>query len=143
VTSVEIGRELVKAKTLWVHQGRDPVRGLDCVGFICTVMGEPFEPRYGRDPHGNTLDRELEARYGAPVEDLREGDIVSLRWGVAARHVALIANHPEGGLSIIHCSNSVGRVTEQRLDQRWERRIVGIYRPYEAMTFVQRRVSAT
>lgn len=127
MTAIEQGRALVGVP--WVHQGRDPKTGLDCIGFLCQVLQEPHEARYSRDPHGLTLERELEARFGAPVAEPRAGDVVSMRWGGDARHVALVADHPQGGLSIIHASNSVGCVTEHRLDAKWRRRIVAAYRP--------------
>lgn len=129
MTAVERGRALVARRVPWAHQGIAEEFALDCVLFLCDVLGVQYEARYSRDPHGLTLERELEARFGAPVAEPRAGDVVSMRWGGDARHVALVADHPQGGLSIIHASNSVGCVTEHRLDAKWRRRIVAAYRP--------------
>lgn len=59
---------------------------------------------------------------------MQAGDIAAIAYAGAVRHVGIVGEHPDG-LSLIHTNTAVGRVTEARIDQKWSRRIVAIYRP--------------
>ncbi|KRD71455.1 hypothetical protein ASE45_06500 [Lysobacter sp. Root96] len=86
---------------------------------------------YGCNPHGGQLEKQLEAAFGAPIPkaDMAVGDLVAIAYKVAIRHVGIIADYRDGGLSLIHTDQMVGRVTEHRIDAAWLDRIKAVYRP--------------
>lgn len=142
--AIERLREMVAAKTTWVHQGRS-IHGADCVGALVYAFQYDGEvPAYPRDPVNGELERELRRVFGEPIlyrdnlldsvvdrAALRAGDIVSCQYAGPVRHVAVVADHPAlvGQLSLIHTSATVGFVVEHILDAKWMRRIVGVWRP--------------
>ena len=89
------------------------------------------EKLYGREPWEAQLQAGLRARFGAPIEsDWQLGDIAVIRWAKAEpSHVGILADHPLGGLSLIHAHNLHG-VIEQAIDERLRRCVVEIYRPF-------------
>lgn len=116
----------------WKHQGRDRVRGLDCIG-LCVVCAQDLgwtvrdQSGYPRDPHGNVLEGALREHF-ARVPDMRPGDVVSIRFAGPVRHVAIVGEYMYGGLSLIHSNSRVGKVVEHRLDDHWRNQIVNVYR---------------
>lgn len=137
---VQAAREMVG--TPWAHQGRG-ADGVDCVGLLVRALyaagvelGDVTD--YGRDPHGGLLEGHLTREFGPPVlagrginaAALQAGDLVVIAFKRAPRHVAIVADHCQGGLSLIHTyqSTAVNRVTEHRLDHRWLRRLTGVWR---------------
>lgn len=60
-------------------------------------------------------------RYAQP------GDVLSIRYA-RERHVA-IASELYGHLAMIHADNSIGRIVEHPMDDRWKRRVVAVWRP--------------
>lgn len=143
--AVERMRELVEARVPFVHQGKT-LAGMDCVGGLCYALQYQGEiPSYPRDPVNGELERELRALFGEPVfyranvltdrvvtnTDLRETDVVSMQYAGPVRHVGMIGNYEPvpGELSLLHTSASIGRVVEHILDEKWRRRIVGVWRP--------------
>lgn len=129
MSPVEIARSLIG--TPWVHQGRDPSIGIDCVGLLELAYGVRDSYVYSRDPHSGMIDKRMEVHFGKPVMDgARVGDAVSLGFGVsgASRHVAIIGDYKYGGLSIIHTDSVIGRVVESRYDDKWVRRTRNVYR---------------
>lgn len=142
--AIERLREMVSIKTPFVHQGRS-INGTDCVGAI--VYGFQYDgdvPSYPRDPVNGELERELRRVFGEPLlyranlldpplskSALRELDIVSCQYAGPVRHVATVANHPAlpGQLSLIHTNALTGYVVEHILDDKWMRRVVGVWRP--------------
>lgn len=119
------------------HQGRDPLIGIDCIGLIVLwgqLLDLPFvaldSPNYGVDPAHGLLESYLEQAFGKPlpVSAIEAGTIVSMDYFGATRHVGIVANHPQGGLSLIHTNQRVGCVTEARIDDKWLKRIRGVYR---------------
>lgn len=143
--AVERMRELVEARVPFVHQGKT-LAGMDCVGGLCHALQyEGDVPNYPRDPVNGELERELRALFGEPVfyranlltdrvvanADLRETDVVSMQYAGPVRHVGMIGNYEPapGELSLLHTSASIGRVVEHILDEKWRRRIVGVWRP--------------
>lgn len=128
----------------FVHQGRTP-RGLDCIGLVTLALQDAgltqyalhAENRvdYGRDPNAGLLEQRLEVIFGAPVArgpvdlaELQPGDVVAIRFAGPIRHVALIGAGP-GYPTLIHTDSSLGRVTEHRIDPKWQRRIALVFRP--------------
>lgn len=132
---VEIARSLIGVP--WVHQGRDPARGIDCAGLleIAYEIGESnFSAGYSRHPHSDLIAKHMAASLGAVVDDEpRAGDAVTIGFGVngVVRHVAIVADYVHGGLSIIHTDSVIGRVVEQPINDKWLRRIRGVYRRQE------------
>lgn len=135
---VAAARVYVAAKARYCHQARGPF-AFDCLGILVRAFADdgvqlPDRIDYERVPQGagpgkGQLSRELRAVFGPPVtDDLREGDIVSLAWGTLPHHVGLVANHPQGGLSLIHCSASIMLVCEQRIDEAMIRMVREVFR---------------
>jgi len=121
------------------HQGRLPGVALDCLGVLI-VTGWHFgmKPRsfdhqgYGRQPDGSTMLEECDKHMQRiSKEDIREGDVVVMRFDRDPQHVAVVANHPDGGLSIIHAyqpPGGGGKVVEHRLAPHIYDQIVAAYR---------------
>lgn len=136
--AIERMREMVANKTPFVHQGRDPVNGIDCIGALAyAFQWEPPLPAYPRDPVNGELERNLQKEFGPPILErpqsndvLRALDLVSMQYRGPSRHVALIVPHINlpGVLSIIHTDSMVERVVEHILDDKWRRRIVKVWR---------------
>lgn len=124
------------------HQGRNPAVGLDCIGLgVAYLRGLGYDVRdrtdYGRDPDGS-LRAALVHSLGAAVAEgegcwrhAQPGDVLSMRFaniGAAPeRHVG-IASDFGGELYLIHADNSHGKVVEIPMDDRWKRRVIGVWR---------------
>jgi len=112
------------------HQGRQPGRGLDCVGLVvCAArhcgLREYDLTNYARLPRGDALRGHVQAA-GLEEVDLRQalpGDVLLMRFIREAQHLALVTDR-----GILHAHQQVGRVVEHRLDDGWRRRVVGVYR---------------
>lgn len=122
--------------TPWRHQGRKPW-AVDCAGLVVLSFAaagwrsaEAAPARYGRDPWDDMLRETLRGQFGEPTDDAwRAGDVALFRWGQGEpSHVGIIADHPLGGLSIIHSSNLMG-VVETSLAGRMLDSVVEVYRP--------------
>jgi cell wall-associated NlpC family hydrolase len=122
--------------TRWRHRGRKRW-AVDCLGLIVLAgrrAGITAEDvtRYGREPWDDALRKGLRERFGEPVTDPRAGDIAVIRWRKdEPSHVAIIADHPDGGLSLIHSHNLHG-VVEHALAPPFSQCIVEVYRPWRA-----------
>jgi cell wall-associated NlpC family hydrolase len=118
------------------HQGRVPGVGLDCAGVPIVVartlglIAADFDvDAYPAIPDGVTLrdhcDRFLR-RW--PFEEV--GGVVLVSWkGGPPQHLGVVADHPHGGLSIIHADNlRQKQVIETRLEFGSYMRKVQAYR---------------
>lgn len=122
----------------WRHRGRKPW-AVDCLGLLDLAgrsAGLSIEtPRlYGREPWDDQLRTGLNKRFGKPLHpsQAQAGDIALIRWkGHEPSHVAIVADHPEGGLSMIHAHNIAG-VTEHRIAHPFDACIIEVYRPWPA-----------
>ncbi len=120
--------------TRWRHRGRKPW-AVDCIGLVeLSLRAAGWAPRvdvpryYGREPWDDRLRRELRAHFGLPVADWCAGDIPLIRWRLGEpSHVGVLADHPYGGLSIIHASNVDG-VVETSLRGRIADCVLEVYR---------------
>lgn len=118
----------------WRHRGRKPW-AVDCIGLLVVAgrgagITAPDEKGYGREPWEDRLSCGLRARFGAPVADWRAGDIAVIRWKKGEpSHVGVLADHPDGGLSIIHAHNLHG-VIEHALRGQVAGCVVEVYRPF-------------
>lgn len=129
---VSAARALLGAR--WRHRGRKPW-AVDCLGLIvlsAAAAGLRVEvPRlYGREPWDDSLRRGLRQHFGQPVTDPQAGDVALIRWRSGEpSHVAIVADHPFGGLTLIHSHNVLG-VVEHALAPPFDSVIVEIYRPW-------------
>jgi cell wall-associated NlpC family hydrolase len=102
------------------HQGRTR-RGCDCIGLVVlsfALIGLAGRDRtdYGKQPAKRKLAQALEDNFGPPHgEPLEPGDIVAMEWGAEEAHVALVSDHPDWGLGLIHSYASAGKVIEHGL----------------------------
>lgn len=131
---IEGARQLKGAR--WRHRGRKPW-AVDCVGLVVLAgkhagLNTGDESRYGREPWEDRLRDGLRDRFGGPVTDWRAGDIALIRWRHGEpSHLGIIADHPNGGLSLIHAHNLHG-VVECSLSGPYRSCIVEVYRPWPA-----------
>ena len=118
------------------HQGRKPW-AVDCIGLVdVSLRAAGWTPQaempvgYGREPWDDRLRNGMRAHFGAPVVDgWLPGDVALFRWGKAEpSHVGIIANHPHGGISLVHASNRRG-VVEILLAGRLLDSVIDVYRP--------------
>lgn len=119
----------------WRHQGRKPW-AVDCVGLIAVAgkaSGLTAEDvrGYGREPWDDLLRKGCRERWGepAPASAAQVGDIAIVRWGDGEpSHMAIVGNHPNGGLTLIHSHNLHG-VIEQSMRGRMLEVVLEVYQP--------------
>lgn len=117
------------------HMAKGP-KFFDCRGLVLwglSELGRPtFDlPAYGREPHKNGMFKAICTNLGEPIpkHNMRAGDVVLMRFDGEPRHVGLLADYPDGGLSLIHTHSTLKFVTEHRLDNYWASNIVAVWRP--------------
>jgi hypothetical protein len=122
--------------TAYQHQCRVAGVAMDCIGVPVHValrlgMDAEVVADYGRQPRPdlmrNGLDKVL---VRVPSSEMAPGDVVWIRFRDEPQHVAVVGDYVHGGLSLIHAYNGAGlrNVVEHRLDETWQRRIVGVWR---------------
>lgn len=122
--------------TPFSHQGRKAGTALDCAGLLVHVAREVgFEPLdrtgYSPMPSGHQIEEALEEHVAAgilvrvPTAEMVAGDLFLMRFGGEkfSRHLGVCA-----GDTMIHAWAIVGKVCEHRIDERWKRTIVRVYR---------------
>lgn len=62
-----------------------------------------------------------------PLEDMAPADVLLMRFKREPHHLAIVADHPGGGLSIIHALGSEGKVVEHGLDSKWRDRVMACF----------------
>lgn len=118
-------RQLIGAE--WVHQGRDPATGIDCIGVVSWVaerLGVPFDDRtdYDREPDGMLLVDEFRERMiEIKKEEAREGDILILRTAGTRlpHHVAILAKGDMEFMLIHSIQMAASRKTVEEPYRRW------------------------
>lgn len=113
---IQAARELLGVRFL--HQGRDPNTGLDCVGFLVALgrrIGYPDikdVTDYRRVPSAEVIRQTLRHNCDEiPVDEVGDGDIYLMRLGgIKPRHVSVRV--PGENPSIIHASNAGVRIEE-------------------------------
>lgn len=117
----------------FVHQGRGTA-GIDCAGVVikCAhALGlSSFDIRsYRRVPDGKEMLRLCrEQMVEIDPATVRPGDVLLFRGDFRPRHLAIVGDHPCGGLSIIHAHYESGKVVEFTLDHSWRSKIVAAFR---------------
>jgi hypothetical protein len=118
----------------WRHRGRKPW-AVDCVGLVVLAAKESglgirdTTSLYGREPWDDRLRQELRARFGDPVSETEAGDITLIRWHHGEpSHIAIVGDHPDGGLTLIHAHNLHG-VVECSLSGNYLNCVIEAYRP--------------
>ena len=137
---LEIRRRIIDEARSWVdtpagvHQHRAKGVACDCPGpltMTTRALGlSDFDiTDYDRLPDGQAMlalcDREMTR---IEVRDMQPGDAVVMKFVNMPQHIGILADHPFGGLSLIHASNTVGKVVEHSLAPSWRSRIVAAYR---------------
>lgn len=120
----------------WVHQGRDPATGIDCIGVVTWVaerLGAPFEDRtnYSREPIGELLVDEFRSRMDeVALSDIREGDVLILR-NAGTRlptHVAILIRGDMEYMLIHSIQISSHRKTVKEPFRRWNRLVTHAFK---------------
>lgn len=125
----------------WRHRGRKPW-AVDCIGLVLLAgrgAGVEFQDQkgYGREPWEDLLRQGMRQRFGEPVgaDDWRPGDVALIRWHKQEpSHVGILADHRDGGLSIIHVHNLHG-VVEHSLSGPYLDCIEEVYRPWRDKSY--------
>jgi len=116
--------------TPFVHQGRLPGKGLDCIGLVrwpqvALGFGDEDERRYSMAPDPKRMKALLE-HYLVPIprSELRPADILWLRIDEMPTHLAIYT-----GKTIIHAINSGPcKVVEHGFRAPWPSRVAGVFR---------------
>lgn len=120
-------RKLVGAP--WVHQGRDPIAGIDCLGVlmhICKKFNIEVEDNttYSREPDGITIVNELRKYMDeVPVESAKEGDVLVFRMPaeVYPRHVGILTKGQQEYMLVHSIAGKSGGHTVEETLRRWVR----------------------
>lgn len=124
----------------FLHQARNPARGLDCIGLLVLAardagldLGGHDRRNYGRDPAQGLLQSHLQAAFGSPLAApiLQPDDVVAMRYDGPVRHVAIVGER-DGALTLIHTDSANKRVVEHVLTPDHRRDILAVYRPERA-----------
>lgn len=129
-------KEIIEISKKWLgtpfeHQGRS-IHGIDCAGYIQeTAAGFghipedlPRVPTYGRDPDSTMeliLDKYLIRR---KMTDRLAGSILFFGFGRKGQHLGILSESLE---TFFHAYELEHKVVETRLDQKWQKRLRGIY----------------
>jgi cell wall-associated NlpC family hydrolase len=114
------------------HQGRSR-EGVDCIGLPVCVraeLGLPAMDSFGyakRSEGSEMLDYCRANMVSVGRSSLRPGDLLVQMSGVI-RHIAIVADYPGGGLSIIHAHLPNKKVVECRLDDQFMKTVRGCFR---------------
>lgn len=120
----------------WVHQGRNPGTGIDCIGvivYVCERIGYPFEDRtdYSTEPIGELLVDEIRERFDEiNIADAKEGDVLVLRTAGQRlpTHIAILVRG-EAEYMLIHSIQIAGdRKTVIEPYRRWVRLVTHAFR---------------
>lgn len=120
--------------TPYLHQGRSPGNGLDCIGvpiLVCRTLGllpKTFDfLSYGRDGSGKL--ETIVAQYCNPLDSPRLGALLLFKAvpnQTVAQHAAICSDW-DGGLGMIHAYQNIGSVREHELIRFWLDRLMGVY----------------
>lgn len=120
----------------FLHQGRNPAIGIDCIGLLvlsakdCGLhhLASRDLTDYSINPIEGQLELHLRSALGPPSDEIHAGWIASFDFKGQTRHVGIISLMEDGRFGLIHTYNSPAKVIEHGLDNKWIRRITGIYK---------------
>ena len=132
---IRLAREIVG--TPYLHQARIGGLAVDCAGvpaYVGTKLGVDFNDftQYGRQPVPAEMKKALDgALIRVPsVAQMQLADVVWIRFEEEPQHLGILGDHPRGGFTLIHAFNGMGfkKVVEHGLDEKWRKRIHGVWR---------------
>jgi cell wall-associated NlpC family hydrolase len=131
---VAVARETLGTK--YQHQQRLNGIAMDCAGvpaYVATRLGLSFDDNtsYGRLPVPKQMRSEIDKRLvRVHKRDMQPGDLAWIQFDVYPQHFAIVGDCVYGGMTLIHAYNGAGlnKVVEHRIDEQWNRRIVGVWR---------------
>ena len=114
--------------TPYVHQGRQPGIGIDCIG-VAIVIGRRLElcppefdiTGYGREPANGMLCKLLDDHL--PRCEIQPGCLLVFRWFREPQHCGIYTDTN----TLIHSFASQGGCKEHTLDSKWHKRVVCAY----------------
>lgn len=115
----------------WKHQGRSRA-GVDCIGLAVCVRADLGLDHLDAAGYGRTAEDERMLdfcrQHMRPVAmaQIQPGDVLVMAQA-DQRHMAIVADYPGGGLSLVHAYAGVRSVVEMRLDAVWRARIRGAF----------------
>lgn len=129
--------------TPFAHQQMCKGAGVDCgmlVGGVAMGAGvisrEFWQQRfatfqgYANMPANGMLERICRSFMAIkPLAEMDLGDVLLMRFVREPHHLAIVADHPNGGLSIIHAlaGPTAGEVVEHALDAKWRSRVLACF----------------
>ena len=116
--------------TRWVHQGRCPGVGLDCVGLaVIAAQAVPMHVKdvvaYNRIARRDSLRRAVEENCDRVFGDPELGDLILFAEGIYPQHLGICI----GGGRMVHCSLDSAKVVENSYLHDYQERGRGVYRP--------------
>lgn len=133
--------------TKYHHQGRlkKSARGdggVDCIGLVIGVIDElkisdgegnslvnADETNYSMYPESGRLVKSIQQHLQrVPIERMQVGDVLLFKTFRDPQHVGLLSDYPSGGVGLIHCNSSAGKVVEQPLSMAWVKMLAHVYR---------------
>lgn len=131
------GADIVRVARTYIgvryrHQGRTR-EGVDCIGLPALVCRDLGMVGYDASAYAKVSEGSEMLDFCASNlrtvcrADLAPGDILVQTNG-HARHMAIVADYPQGGLSIIHAWITNKRVVEVRLDDNFMQTVRGCFR---------------
>lgn len=147
MSTISLGEQMVAEARQWrgtpfYHTGREKGIGVDCAGLVLGVWhalsltgwdDRHYAPGGDAERLYAGLERfcdRIDQREGRAVSEasraplLQPGDILLIAFRRLPIHVGLVT----GAGTFIHALETVGRVVEVPLDERWRSLIVGVWR---------------
>lgn len=109
----------------YLHLGRDPSKGLDCIGLLARVatdLGLEVKDNlaYSKSPDPLVMGEGLKDHMiEIPKTNIVPGTVVWIKFLEHPQHVALVTDRD----TIIHSYERVGGVVEHRFSRAWRRRV--------------------
>ncbi len=112
--------------------GRNKV-SIDCVGLILAVINDEYNLKFDIS-YSQYIQDTGTKRWGEvfkiekAIEELTAGDVALFRIMRSEVHFGIITSvKPNEESTFIHANQSLGKVVEQRLSDKWIKRIIGLY----------------
>jgi cell wall-associated NlpC family hydrolase len=117
----------------WLHQGRNPKFGIDCVGLIALVgyelgliTGEETT-NYNRRSHGMAFVEAFKEHMDQKsVRKAEPGDVLIFRDKAFPCHCGIMTTH-HGVPAFVHAHAPQRKVVETIIDDEWQRKIIGCF----------------